>query len=56
MHFTDQQLKLIHQAVRYYQIHGIRFNGSEYKVCDEILNITFDKYYPQDQEQKLNGN
>jgi hypothetical protein len=51
MDLTDQQIKLIHQAVRYYQIHGVRFNGSDYKICDEILNMTFDKYYPHTKEQ-----
>jgi hypothetical protein len=51
MTFTDQQLKLIHQAVRYYQIHGVRFTGPDYKICEEILNLTFDKYYTQHKEQ-----
>jgi len=51
MNFTEEQLKIIHQAVRYYQIHGIHFNGFEYQVCDQILNMTFDKYYTQRKEQ-----
>lgn len=51
MNFTDQQLKVIYQAVRHYQIHEVRFNGSDYQICDEILNLTFDKHYTQRKEQ-----
>jgi hypothetical protein len=51
MDFTQEQLKIIHQAVRYYQIHGVTFSGSDYKVCDEILTMTFDNHYTQRKEQ-----
>lgn len=51
MNFTEQQLKLIHQAVRFYQINAVVLNGNEYQNCDEILNMTFDNYYTQRKEQ-----
>jgi hypothetical protein len=51
MNFTDEQLKIIYQAIRYYQIHGVNFNGSDYKICSEILDMTFDKHYTQRKEQ-----
>lgn len=50
--FTPEQYKIIHQAVRYYQIHGASFNSKEYKICDEVLNMTFGKYYTQRREQE----
>jgi len=52
MEFTPEQYKIIHQAVRYYQIHGASFNSKEYKICDEVLNMTFGKYYTQRREQE----
>lgn len=52
MDFTLEQCKIIHQAVKYYQIHGINFNGSEFKICDEILEKTYGKYYTQQKEQQ----
>lgn len=53
MQFTEQEIKLIYQAVRYFQIHGITFNGNDYRICDEILNKTFDI---AKNPQKQNGN
>ena len=52
MNFTPEQCKIIYQAVRHYQIHGIAFNGSDYKICDDILNKTFDFHYTQRKEQE----
>jgi hypothetical protein len=51
MNFTPEEYKIIYQAVKYYQIHGIRFNGSDHKLCDKILEKTFDMYYTQQKEQ-----
>jgi len=51
MNFTNEQLKVIYQAVMYYQIHAVSFDGSDYKKCDEILNMTFDYHYTQRKEQ-----
>jgi hypothetical protein len=41
MQFTEDQLKLIYNAVRYYQINGIPLNSKYYQQCDEILNGLF---------------
>jgi hypothetical protein len=51
MNFTPEEYKVIYQAVKYYQIHGSNFSGSEYKVCDKILEKTFDKHFTQRKEQ-----
>ena len=53
MQFTEQEIKLIYQAVRHFQIHGIPFNGNDYRICDGILNKTFDI---AKNPQKQNGN
>jgi|DEB0MinimDraft_6_1074348.scaffolds.fasta_scaffold224412_2 hypothetical protein len=47
MDFTPEQTKIIHDAVRYYQIHGVSFNGKEYKLCDDVLNKTFHVYFTE---------
>ncbi len=51
MEFNQEECKLIYNAVRYYQIHGIPFNGNDYRICDQILNRTFEiaKNYPKNQ-------
>jgi len=41
MNFTLEQQKLIYNAVRYYQMNRVPHAGSEYSVCDEILNGLF---------------
>lgn len=43
MQFTEGQLKLIYNAVRYYQINGIPFNSKLYCECDDVLNQLFPK-------------
>lgn len=49
--FTTEQLKTIYQAVRYYQIHAVPFDGIDHKKCDDILKMTFDHHYTQNKEQ-----
>ena len=39
--FTKEQLKLIFNAVRYYQINRIPLNSKGYEECDVILNQIF---------------
>jgi hypothetical protein len=41
MEFTLEQKKIIHNAVRYYQMNRVPHAGKEYSVCDEILNCLF---------------
>jgi hypothetical protein len=40
--FTDQQLKLIHRAVRRYQMEHTVVGSAEYHACDPILDATYD--------------
>lgn len=47
-----KELEVLRKAVRYYQINGCSFNGTEYKVCSEFLDRTFPDYYTQQQEQE----
>ena len=41
MDFTLEQKKIIHNAVRYYQMNRVPHAGKDYSVCDEILNGLF---------------
>ena len=41
MTFTQEQLKLIYHAVRYYQINKVTLDGTVYRECDVILNNLF---------------
>jgi hypothetical protein len=41
MDFTLEQKKIIHNAVRYYQMNRVPHAGKDYSVCDEILNNLF---------------
>lgn len=41
--FTTEQLKLIFNAVRYYQINRVPLNSTMYQECDKILNEIFPK-------------
>lgn len=48
--FTDSQTRLIFNAVRHYQMTRTNLHGSEYWLCDEILDVLFDSVYTQKQE------
>lgn len=39
--FTEDQLRLIHKAVRYYQMNGTVVGSEEYRRCEPILKETF---------------
>jgi len=45
--FTSEEYKIIQQAVKYYQIHGVNFNSKEYNICssvfDKIVKIVYNK-------------
>jgi hypothetical protein len=41
INFTDDQLNLIHKAVRYYQMNGTVVSSDEYFRCDNVLKETF---------------
>jgi len=41
MTFTQEQLKLIYHAIRYYQMNKVALDGKIYKECDIILNDLF---------------
>ena len=41
MEFDEKQLKIIYNAVRYYQINHAPVNSQHYQTCDEILNKLF---------------
>ena len=51
--FTLEQRKLIFNAVRQYQMNRVALNGTDYKICDEILNGLFDDVYTQRKEQVI---
>ena len=38
---TDDELKIIYHAVRYWQIHKAPFQGKDYKICNQILDRWF---------------
>jgi len=42
MEFNDEQLKLIHRAVRHYQMNSTVVGSEEYCRCDRILDSTYD--------------
>ena len=39
--YTQQEKKLIYDAVRYYQMNAIPLNSKSYQICDSILNELF---------------
>jgi hypothetical protein len=39
--FTDEQLKIIFNSVRYYQMNRVALNSKAYDECDTILNQIF---------------
>jgi hypothetical protein len=39
--YTQQEKKLIYDAVRYYQMNAIPLNSKSYQLCDSILNELF---------------
>jgi len=41
MTFTQEQLKLIYHAIRYYQMNKVALDGKAYRECDVILNNLF---------------
>ena len=51
MNFTQQQYKLIFNAVRRYQIEKTITDSQEYQECSDILNELFTSVYTQQQEQ-----
>ena len=51
MNFTPEHYKLIHTAVRRYQIEKAILNSDEYQQCNEILDELFDTVYTQRVEQ-----
>lgn len=44
MHFDDEQLKLIHRAVRKYQMDSTVVGSAEYHRCDPILDATYEVF------------
>jgi len=40
--FNDEEAKLIHRAVRYYQMNSTVVGSDEYHRCDQILDATYD--------------
>jgi hypothetical protein len=50
MTFTTEQLKLIYNAVRYYQINKVSLNSKAYTDCDELLKHLFDRVYEPQNE------
>ena len=51
MEFRQDQWKLIHTAVRRYQIERCTNDSPEYWECSTILDELFDKVYTQTPEQ-----
>jgi hypothetical protein len=51
MKFTQQQYKLIYNAVRRYQFEKTILDSKEYHECGEILDELFDTVYTQNVEQ-----
>lgn len=49
--FSKDQCKIIYEAVRYYQIHGIAFSSESQRLCNEIMDKTFKCCYTQQEEQ-----
>lgn len=39
--YTQQEKKIIYDAVRYYQINSVPLNSKNYQICDSILNDLF---------------
>ena len=48
---TNEEMKVIFNAVRYWQMHKTSLNGKEHQVCEGILNRWFDSVYTQQKEQ-----
>ena len=51
MEFRQDQWKLIHSAVRRYQIEKCTHDSKEYWECATVLDEIFDLVYTQDREQ-----
>ena len=51
MNFNQEQCRIIYEAIRYYQIHGIPFSAENQKLCNEIMDMTFNSCYTQRKEQ-----
>jgi hypothetical protein len=45
---TPEQAKLVHRAVRYYQMNGTVAGSPEYRKCDPILDALFDRIYERE--------
>jgi hypothetical protein len=50
MKFTPEQLKIVYNAVRYYQINRVPLNSKLYENCDEILKHLFDDVHGQENQ------
>ena len=48
---TSEEMKVIFNAVRYWQMHKASLNGKEYQICEGILNRWFDNVYTQNKKQ-----
>ena len=51
MEFRQDQWKLIHSAVRRYQLEKCGHDSKEYWECSAILDEIFDLVYTQEREQ-----
>ena len=51
MNFTQEQYKLIFNAVRRWQIEKTFLNSQEYQKCNEVLDELFKYVYTQNVEQ-----
>jgi hypothetical protein len=52
VNFTPEQYRMIYHAMKYYQVHGLPFNGNDHKIAEEIISLVFDRYYTQNREQE----
>jgi hypothetical protein len=48
---TDEDKKVIYNALKYYQMHRTSLNGNEYQICDNLLTRWFDEVHTQQKEQ-----
>lgn len=48
---TPEQLRLVYNAVRRYQLEKTILDSNDYWECSEILDIMFDSVYTQTREQ-----
>jgi hypothetical protein len=51
LNFTHEQLKLIFNSVRRYQIEKCSVGGQDYELCDSVLNVFYPFVYTQSKEK-----